>query len=128
MTLEGRDGTKQISGVTEEGTPLNMTLGLDQIDNYWSQYANCSENFIYDASFWKFRQVTFGYNFPRTLLDRTPFTYANLSFVGRNLWVISKHLDNIDPEMMYNSGNYQGLDYFAMPQTRSYGFNLRVRF
>jgi hypothetical protein len=128
MTLEGRDGTKQISGVNTEGAPLNMTLGVDQIDNYWSQYGNCSEYFIYDASFWKFRQVTFGYNFPRSILDKTPFSYLNLSFVGRNLWVISKHLDNIDPEMMYNSGNYQGLDYFAMPQTRSYGFNLRVRF
>ncbi|MFC2125424.1 SusC/RagA family TonB-linked outer membrane protein [Bacteroidota bacterium] len=128
MTLEGRDGTKQISGVTAEGAPLSMTIATDQIDNYWNQYANCSENMMYDASFWKFRQVTLGYNFPASILDKTPFSYLNLSFVGRNLWVISKHLDNIDPEMMYNSNNYQGLDYFAMPQTRSYGFNLRVRF
>jgi len=52
----------------------------------------------------------------------------NLSFVGRNLFLLLNHMDNVDPESMYTNGNGQGLEYFAMPQTRSYGFNLRVRF
>ena len=84
--------------------------------------------FIYDASFAKLRQVSFGYTFPNRLLERTPFENLNLSFVGRNLAIIWKNVENIDPESNYSSGNAQGLDYFGMPQTRSYGFNLRVAF
>jgi hypothetical protein len=42
------------------------------------------------------------------------------------LW---SNVPNIDPESGYTSaGNAQGLEYFAMPQTRSFGFNLSVNF
>jgi hypothetical protein len=76
----------------------------------------------------KLRQLVFGYNFPRTLLDRTPFTAASLSFVGRNLWLIHSKVDNIDPESTYDNTNGQGLEYFGVPQSRTYGFNLNVKF
>lgn len=39
-----------------------------------------------------------------------------------------KNTDNIDPESSYTSSNAQGLDYFGMPATRTYGFNLRATF
>jgi hypothetical protein len=84
--------------------------------------------FLYDASFAKLRQVTLGYNVPRQMLSSTPFQSISLSFVGRNLAILFKNVDNIDPESSYANGNGQGLDYFGMPQTRSYGFNLRVGF
>ena len=100
----------------------------DDIQGYWSGYSNASDNFIYDASFWKLRQVIFGYTFSGSMMAKTPFSSVNLSLVGRNLWLISGHVDNIDPEMNYQNGNAQGLDYFGMPQTRSYGFNIRVKF
>jgi hypothetical protein len=48
--------------------------------------------------------------------------------VGRNLSILWKNTDNIDPESTYSSGNGQGLDYFGMPQSRSYGFSLKVGF
>ncbi len=83
---------------------------------------------MYDASFAKLRQLTFGYNVPPSLLQKTPFQSLSLSFVGRNLSILWKNTDNIDPESSYSSGNGQGLDYFGMPRTRSYGFNLRVGF
>jgi len=128
MTLEGRESGIPVSGVTREGTPLNITIPPESIGSYYGGYSNCSEYFMYDASFAKLRQVTFGYTFPRSILDKTPFTYLNLSFVGRNLLLLLNHMENVDPESMYSNGNDQGLEYFAMPQTRSYGVNLRVRF
>ena len=81
-----------------------------------------------DASFAKLRQVSIGYRFPSSLLDNTPIQSASLSFVGRNLAVLFDDIENVDAESTYNNSNAQGLDYYALPQTRSYGFNLVVTF
>jgi hypothetical protein len=51
-----------------------------------------------------------------------------VSFVGRNLAIIYKNIENIDPESSYTDSNGQGLDYYGMPAVRSYGFNIRVVF
>jgi hypothetical protein len=72
------------------------------------------------------RQVVLTYNLPRRWIDRTPLQNASLSFVGRNLAIIHSNVPNIDPESSYTSGNAQGLDFFRMPATRSFGFNLNV--
>lgn len=85
--------------------------------------------FIYDASFTKLRQVVLGYSLPSKILSRTPFQKVTVSFVARNLAIISKNIENVDPESTYSTApGAQGLEYFAMPPTRSYGFNLNVGF
>ena len=134
-TIAGREGQEPItiSGVAETAPdvyePFSMTLTPQQAQNYWSQLGNrAQENFMYDASFAKLRQVTFGYTFPRSILDRSPFQTLMLSFVGRNLALLYRNTENVDPEASYANGNSQGLDYFGMPATRTYGFNLRATF
>jgi hypothetical protein len=74
------------------------------------------------------RQLTFGYSVPRSLLAKTPFQALSLSFVARNLLLLYSKVPNIDPESNYSNGNGQGLENFGIPTTRSYGFNLSVRF
>jgi hypothetical protein len=149
QTLQGREGEAPltVSGVTQpviDGVPLvdasgnpvyepfNHTLTPVQAQAYWGSIQSDGNGitpmFLYDASFAKLRQVTFGYNFPRSFLNKTPFQNLALSVVGRNLAILHKNVENIDPESGYSNGNGQGLDYFGMPSTRSYGFNLRVTF
>jgi hypothetical protein len=139
QTLAGRAGESAltVTGVTEVVSngvvtgyePFTKTLTPGEAQNYWSQLSNrAQENFMYDASFIKLRQIVFGYNFPKTMLAKTPIRSLSLSFVGRNLAIIKKNVDNIDPEASYTSSNAQGLDYFGMPATRTYGFNLRASF
>lgn len=138
QSLIGRQGELTVTGVTQNGTDasgapiyeeFSKTLTPDQARNYWNQTGErVEDHFIYDASFAKLRQLTFGYNVPASLLAKTPFQSLSLAFVGRNLSILWKNTENIDPESTYSSGNGQGLDYFGMPQTRSYGFNLRVGF
>jgi hypothetical protein len=144
QTLQGREGEEPLTvvGVTQTSTapgtgepiysPFNYTLTPVQAQSYWGSIGGDSNGitdmFIYDASFIKLRQLTFGYNFPRTMLEKTPFTNLSLSFVARNLAILWKNTENIDPESAYSNGNGQGLDYFGFPSTRSYGFNLRVQF
>ncbi|MEM9676217.1 MAG: hypothetical protein AAF992_26740, partial [Bacteroidota bacterium] len=69
-----------------------------------------------------------GYSLPTSLLSNTPLQSVRLSFVGRNLLLLYTNLENVDPESTYNNTNSQGLEYFGVPQTRSYGFNLKVGF
>ncbi len=140
VTLQGREGQEPIqvsgaiqSGVTAEGEPIyenfNYTLAPNEAANYWYQMGIwASDKFTYDASFVKLRQLTLGYNFSSSLLSKTPFNSISLSIVGRNLWIIHKNTPNIDPESSYSNSNSQGLDYFAMPPVRSYGFNLKLGF
>lgn len=140
QTLQGRAGEEPLtvsgvieSGTASDGTPIyesfSKTLSPGEANNYWNQMGNrVQDHFIYDGSFAKLRQVTLGYNFPRSIMEKTPFTNLNLSFVGRNLSILWKNVENIDPESGYSSGNGQGLDYFGMPQTRTFGFNVRATF
>jgi TonB dependent receptor len=140
QTLLGREGEAPlvVSGVTEVRDANNVVTGYEdfsktltpgEAQNYWNQLGNnAQENFMYDASFIKLRQITFGYSVPKSLLSKTPFQALSLSFVGRNLAILFKNTENIDPEASYTSSNAQGLDYFGMPPTRSYGFNLRATF
>jgi TonB-linked SusC/RagA family outer membrane protein len=134
QTLQGRQGEAPltITGVTDDGTgykPFTKTLTPGQAQNYWSQLGNrAQERFVYDASFIKLRQITLGYNLPKKLLSKTPVQNLMVSFVARNLAILHKNVDNIDPESSYTSSNSQGLDYFGFPATRTFGFNLRATF
>jgi len=69
-----------------------------------------------------------GYTFPNRLFTNTPIRGLMLSLVARNLAILHKNVPNVDPESSYQSGNNQGLDYFGMPATRTYGINLRATF
>ena len=140
QTLAGREGGEPltVNGVTRTGTdaggnpvyePLSLTLTPQQAQNYWNQMGNrVQDHFVYDASFAKLRQLTFGYNFPPGLLKKMPVRTLSLSFVGRNLSILWKNVENIDPESSYSNSNGQGLDFFGMPRTRSFGFDLRAGF
>ncbi|NND33402.1 MAG: SusC/RagA family TonB-linked outer membrane protein, partial [Saprospiraceae bacterium] len=116
ISLQGREGKDPlvVSGVTQTGTnddgspiysPFNQTLTPSEARSYWGNASRTSEVFTYDASFVKFRQVSFGYNFSRSFLDKTPLTNLRLSFVGRNLAILFKNTPNIDPESSYNNNN-----------------------
>jgi TonB-linked SusC/RagA family outer membrane protein len=140
QTLAGRDGEAPLtvtgavqSGTDASGNPVytdfskQLTPGEAQL--YWSAFATrAQDKFMYDASFIKLRQLTFGYSVPKSVLSSTPFQTVSVSFVARNLATLLKHTPNIDPESSYTSSNAQGLDYFGMPPTRSYGFNVRLTF
>jgi hypothetical protein len=139
QSLTGREGegsVVHITGLTDvnnNGTvyePVDRDLTPDESRQYWGSLGGAAaDRFIYDAGFGKLRQVTLGYSLPKSLLSKTPFANVTLSFVGRNLAILWKHTDNIDPESVYSSnGNSQGLDYFGMPTTRSYGFDLKLDF
>ncbi|HVF96172.1 MAG TPA: hypothetical protein VM871_02560, partial [Flavisolibacter sp.] len=112
-TLENREGRFGNANNIEAATYYS-TLG-----------ANVSKLFVYDASFIKFRQLTLGYSLPASLFGNK-IQGINISLVARNLFILSRHTDNIDPE-----GNYspfaQGLELGGVPPVRTFGVNLNVK-
>nr|WKN36306.1 SusC/RagA family TonB-linked outer membrane protein [Tunicatimonas sp. TK19036] len=129
-TLVGREEGLSFSGVDENGEAATFNIAPENVQDYYSRIASqITEEFIYDASFAKLRSVQIGYNLPNALLTNTPFTAVNVSFVGRNLLLLWSNVENTDPESTYSTtNNSQGLEWFGIPQYRSYGFNVNIKF
>ena len=127
-TLQGRaEGFIVGDGVDQNGSP--NTVQVDPQD-YWGRIGGgfVGEEFIYDASFVKLRELQLSYRLPNRLFARTPIKLATISLVGRNLWLIHSNVDNIDPESNFRSDQSGiGLEHSGVPQTRSIGFNINVR-
>ena len=84
--------------------------------------------FVYDASYVKLRELTLTYDLPKSLISKLYLTNASISFVGSNLWILSKNLPHADPEASQSSGNIQGWQSGVMPATRNFGFTLNLQF
>lgn len=128
-TLKGRENGLTVSGIDgATNQPFTTTVTPEFLQDYYGRVNNIAEEFVEDADYIKFRELSLGYSFPKEILDRTFFTSANISVIGRNLFYIKRSADNIDPESAYNTNNSQGLEYFGVPSTRSYGLSLNVKF
>lgn len=136
QSIIGRPGETplHVKGVTDTNeTPIDRDLTPDEARLYWNSVGGestaISTMFLYDASYIKLRQLTLGYSLPRAVLSKTPFQKITVSFVARNLAILYKNIDNVDPESNYSANaGAQGLEYFGFPSTRSYGFNVGLGF
>lgn len=96
-------------------------------EGYWKSAAdNAPGMFVYDNSYIKCREITFGYTFPENMLGKFVKS-LNISFVARNPFIVWKNIPNIDPDSGYNTSGL-GLEYGSLPSRRSYGFNVNVKF
>lgn len=137
-TLDGRTAENPGGSVVGTGVMLDTKTGNYVPNNvkvdaqtYYSSISrnNIAEEFVYNANFLKLRELSVGYEFPKNILSKLKVVKGmNVSLVGRNLWTIIKHTDNIDPEAAYNNTNGQGLELNGYPATRSVGFNVNVKF
>ena len=87
---------------------------------------------VYDATVYRLREVTLGYEIPKSLFGKLPINAATISFSGRNLWFLAPNFpkySNFDPEVnSYGATNVQGIELSAAPTTRRYGVNLNITF
>jgi len=129
-TLNNRDGGLVVDGVTESGERNTVEVSSQQ---YWERVAgpnNTAEPFVYDASNVMLREAILSYKFPNKMFSKSSVRDLTISFVGRNLFIISKNADT--PAYILNSyisvGNDLGMESTSMPQARSFGFNVRLNF
>ena len=109
-------------GVTENGQPNTTKITASQ---YYG--ALLAEDFLYDASFIKLKELSLGYSFPSKMLKKTPLTSLNVSFVARNLCYLLKHTPGTSPEGGYDTTMFsQAIDYAALPYTRTFGLSVSL--
>jgi hypothetical protein len=127
ITLAGREGGVVADGVTADGK-VN-TVNVPAQTYYQNLARRISALNVMDGSFIKLRQITVGYTLNKKQLGILPFQSVGISFVARNLLTLLKHTDNIDPEAGFSSQlNYAGIEGSSLPTTRTYGFNLNIKF
>lgn len=121
--------SRVVSGVLENGS-VNTTSVTAQ--NYW-QNGVTSEQFIYDASYIKLKELSLGYNVSKKILRS--FTHSiidnmRVSLVGSNLFYLLKHTPGTTPDGSAMSNNVfsQAIDFSPVPNTRTYGFTVNVGF
>ncbi len=122
---DGMANTKQVwlgQGVGPDGN--NYGAGF-----YRTYYRGASENFVKDASFVKLRNITLGYGLPASILDKTPFSTANVSVTANNI-ILWTPWRGYDPESFSagaggNATAFTGLGY---PGVRSLLFSLNLTF
>lgn len=115
-------------GVNEAGE-VN-TVGAKAQDYYSVvRGSGLIEPVIYNAGYWKLRQISLGYDFTKFLPDEFPVKGVRLDIVANNVLMLKKWVPNVDPESFsYTSDNVVGLESPSVPTTRTLGFNLNVKF
>jgi TonB-linked SusC/RagA family outer membrane protein len=101
--------------------------------DYWAMraWSDITEEFVMDGSYISLREVMLTYNFNRSVLSKTPFAGITVSVLGRNLMYLEEHMQGmgVSPESAPNtSAGYAGSESFAIPTTRTWGFNVKLIF
>ncbi|OJJ21776.1 hypothetical protein BKI52_14845 [marine bacterium AO1-C] len=94
--------------------------GLSQVD----------ESFVESASWTRLRELTLSYAFKgKCFRLKTKLHSIRLSLTARNLWIWSRY-SGFDPETFYLgfNGQVRGIDYFNLPNTKSYIFTLQITY
>ncbi|HNP21515.1 MAG TPA: SusC/RagA family TonB-linked outer membrane protein [Panacibacter sp.] len=139
VTQNYREGGWNLGGVTADGSANSKEITSQ---DFWQiasgkRYGN-GEFFAYDATNFRVREVSLGYNIP--VSAGFFIKQAKLSLIGRNLFWLYRGSSKLnipgldtrkmwfDPDMSLGNGNFQGVEYGAMPSTRSVGLNLQLTF
>ena len=106
------------------GMYLNEGRNLVAVQDYYefvgSSYAG---DYIYDATNFRLRELSFGYTF-RNLFGSNK--NLSLSLVCRNLFFFYKDAP-VDPDISLSTANgLGGIDVFNYPSARSYGLNIKL--
>lgn len=128
-SLVGREGGVIFPAVTADGNP-NTTAVDPQL--FYTDYRNSqiADPFVFKSDFIKLRNITLSYDFTRLIGSRLKFVKGlTLSASCRNVLIIKKYIDDLDPESFASSGDSRvGYEQATLPTTRNYGVNLNVKF
>ena len=116
---------------TENNTPYALANPADGLGSYYRVkygFGGNTEMSIYDGSWIRLRELSLAYTLPSSIFEGSFIEGVSVSLTGRNLW-LSTDYPGIDPETnLTGSSNGYGLDYFNMPNTKSYNATVKLTF
>ncbi len=113
-------GGTLLPGVKQDGTPNDIYVDTQRL--YRENMFSLWEEWVYDRSFIKMREINLGYDLPSRLFHNTPFRTVSFSLIATNPWLIYAQNRNVDPTILETSWFEGG----QLPSTRSWGFSLKV--
>jgi hypothetical protein len=118
-------GGMHVSGVDKDGKPVDYYV--DAQEYYHNLFNNKTfDEFVYDLTFIKVREVSIGYNLPLSKIGNVSrwMNRATFSLVARNPLLIYAETNDFDPSEISNLSGEAG----QFPGSRGFGFNLKVGF
>ncbi|MCC5913684.1 MAG: hypothetical protein JJU46_04845 [Balneolaceae bacterium] len=118
-------------GVLVEGVDVNGNdvAYLYQASLHYPFMFNIKEEWIYDASYIKLREIKLTYNIPVDLLAGLPIQRASVALDVQNAFLLYSSVSGVDPSSIQN--NATGFAFWeggGLPSTRTIGFNINLSF
>jgi hypothetical protein len=134
-TLPGRETGVAGQGITNVGTSgspkyVDNATSIAASDYYGQYYSRANEaSSIYSATYLKLRQVALSYTFPSGITSRLKASSIKLGFILNNVLLFTQN-PSVDPELNAVQGRkyVYGVEDMSLPSSRSYGFNINVKF
>jgi TonB-linked SusC/RagA family outer membrane protein len=127
QSLRGREGGIVLPGVMEDGSTNTTAVESQKFFGLVGGRYPIAEFYSYAGTNTRLRELVLSYRLPAAWFTKATFVKkAELSAVGRNLFFFHR-VAPIDPEITRGVDG-GGLEYAALPSTRTYGLNLNVSF
>lgn len=119
-----KGGGVRVDGVDEKGNAVTAYLNSYQYFHNLAYYD--LDEWIYDRTYVKMRELSLTYDFPKSLLQKAGvgLNNASVSFVATNPWLIYSACPNVDPS---ESGT-NWIEGGQAASTRSFGFTVKLGF
>ena len=110
-------------------TPENPNAPMAKIDNSEKEKYWMSDDYIYDGSFFKIKQIQLGYTLPQTLIKKALLTNVRL-YCSLDDFITFTKYPGFDPETTGSVGSPQsiGLDKGSYPSSKKVVFGLNITF
>ncbi len=116
------------NAVYANGTPNTTMVSAQDYYGNNGKFA-AAEGFIFETTWFRVREASISYDVPSSILNKLPFGNVEFAVFGRNLFLNAPHYPHLDPEQnALGISNAQGLEFNALPQTRTLGVSLRLSF
>ena len=119
-----------LPGVKQDGTVNDFQTSIDRA--YFNTYLGAAEQFLYDATVVRLRELSLSYTVSRDKLEKTPFGGIQFTISGQNLFHYAPNFpegSNYDPESSSGGvGKTRGFEFMTGPQTRRMGATIKVTF
>ena len=116
-----KGGGVLLDGVLEDGSKNEKYVDVHTLYGTILNSGRIWENWVYDASYIKMREINIGYTFPNHLFNKFPIKNVSFNLTAQNPFLIYAQNRNFDPSILEQSWFEGG----QLPNTRMYGFNLK---
>ena len=138
--LQNPDGTKgemvEVGGMTYmeaiEGKPEWGGLGIRPMMtgfHHSYNYSIAHPDKFQDNTWFALREISLGYRLPENICKKFGANYLRVGFTARNVcYLINKLTDGLNPASISSNNPLTPADIAGVPFSRTYAFNLNVRF